>query len=125
MITANSCTVSIAGKDYDLSSGIGEFQPGGKGNSPSMKDVEDIGLEIGRQPPGASNPTHESQVIKDSHLLDRPEEYVQHSAIPATRAKDQGETGFANIFISQRVHTQSYQKNFLPQRTQGSQRKNI
>jgi hypothetical protein len=88
MVTANSHTVSIAGKDHDLSSGIGEFQPGGKRNGPSMKDVEDIGLEIGRQPTGTTNPAHESQVLKDSHLLDCPEKYVQHGAIPATRAKD-------------------------------------
>jgi len=104
MVTPNSHTVSIAGKDHDFSSGVGKLQPAGKGNGPPVKHVEDIGLEIGRQPPGTANSPHESQVMKDAHLIDCPEEYVQDSAIPATRAKDQGEARFANIFISQRVH---------------------
>jgi hypothetical protein len=104
MVTPNSHTVSIAGKDYNFSSGVGKFQPAGKGNGPPVKHVEDIGSEIGRQPPGTANSPHESQVLKDAHLLDCPEEYVQHGTIPTTRAKDQGKTRFANILISQRIH---------------------
>jgi hypothetical protein len=69
-----------------------------------VEDVEDIGLKIGGQPSGTANSPHERQVLKDSHFLDRPEKYIQHGPIPATRTKDQGEARLANIFISQRMH---------------------
>jgi hypothetical protein len=100
MVSPDAHTVPVSSKDNHFPAGIGEFQPAGEGNGPSVENVEDVGLKIGGKPTGTPDPPDEGQVLEDSQVIHRPEKDIQNRPIPAAGAKDQRKRSFSNILVS-------------------------
>ena len=75
MIAADGETVAVAGDDDDMQIGTRQREAGRIGQRPAVRHMESIGVDIGRQPPGAANAGDDREfVLVDAEIVDRPQQ---------------------------------------------------
>ena len=89
MIAADGEAIAIAGDDDDMQIGTRQRQARRISERPAVRHVERIGVDIGRQPPGAANAGNNRElVLVDLEIMDRPQQRAQRDAVAAARAKE-------------------------------------
>ena len=89
MIAADRQTIAVAGDDDDMQIGTRQRQAGRIGERPAVRDMEGVGVDIGRQPPGAADAGDDRElVLVDAEIVDRPQQRAQRDAMAATGAEE-------------------------------------
>ena len=89
MIAADRETVAVAGDDHDMEIGTRQREAGGIGERPAVRDVEGVGVDIGRQPPGAADAGDDRElVLVEAEVVDRPQQRPQRDAVPAAGTEE-------------------------------------